>query len=585
MKRFLIPSFIAKTALVMAMAALTPSMMAAQEYENAPVTVSKEKIRIGGQICYSHIVLEKQTLYSISKAYNVSVEDIYKFNPGVKEKGLKKNSILIIPAVEEVAKAPEQKTVVKYREEAKPQEEAEEEMKPVAAEVRKVPAEQDSPRVKRKIHTVKWYEDLDVIADKYGVTPYAIMKANNLSSSHLTKRQRLIIPNPGEYPQEESGFSAVEAEVQPDDTTAVTDSLQQEGGRLLFPQLFLPKKEIEMSLLLPLKATGSTSSRQNMDFYSGVLLAVYDMANEGISTNLNVFDVGDGTIPSSDIIRSSDVVIGPVSSGDISRTFISAPGLKALVSPLDPKAEELAYSYERMIQAPTPHSAQHQDLVEWMKEEMVQGDTVLVVTEKGSRPTAAVTSMLMAIDTSGIVYNPLTYSILEGRDITETLMTMMTATNTNRVYIASESEAFVNDVVRNLNVMIHQKYNVVLYAPSKIRSFETIEVENFHNTNMRVSAGYYIDYNDPKIKEFLLRYRALFNAEPSQFAYQGYDVAKYFIGLSSRYGNRWMEKLDEETESMLQSTFDFERTPGGGYLNNGIRRIVYEDRWSVRKIR
>ena len=41
----------------------------AQEYQNTPVTVSTEKVRNNGQVFYSHIVLEKQTLYSICKAY------------------------------------------------------------------------------------------------------------------------------------------------------------------------------------------------------------------------------------------------------------------------------------------------------------------------------------------------------------------------------------------------------------------------------------------------------------------------------------------------------------------------------------
>ena len=77
-----------------------PSAIYAQEYQSTPVTISGEKVKINGQICYSHIVLEKQTLYSISKAYGVSVEDIYRYNPAVKEKGLQKNSILIIPLME-----------------------------------------------------------------------------------------------------------------------------------------------------------------------------------------------------------------------------------------------------------------------------------------------------------------------------------------------------------------------------------------------------------------------------------------------------------------------------------------------------
>ena len=66
--------------------------MQAQEYVSTPVEISKERVKINGKVCYSHIVLEKQTLYSISKAYEVSIEDIYRFNPSVREAGLKKNS-------------------------------------------------------------------------------------------------------------------------------------------------------------------------------------------------------------------------------------------------------------------------------------------------------------------------------------------------------------------------------------------------------------------------------------------------------------------------------------------------------------
>ena len=65
------------------------SSVTAQEYISTPVTISKEKVRVNGKVCYSHVVREKQTLYSIAKAYEVSVDDIYSLNPTLKEKSLK----------------------------------------------------------------------------------------------------------------------------------------------------------------------------------------------------------------------------------------------------------------------------------------------------------------------------------------------------------------------------------------------------------------------------------------------------------------------------------------------------------------
>ena len=76
-----------------------------QEYISTPVTVSKEKVRVNGKVCYSHIVREKQTLFSIAKAYDVTVDDIYSFNPSLKETGLKKNAIILIPSAEALSAA------------------------------------------------------------------------------------------------------------------------------------------------------------------------------------------------------------------------------------------------------------------------------------------------------------------------------------------------------------------------------------------------------------------------------------------------------------------------------------------------
>ena len=86
-----------------ALASVQPAF-AQGNYVATPVTVSKEKVKVNGRLCYSHVVLERQTLFSISKAYGVSIEDIYKYNPDVKANGLKKNSIIVIPMPEEQEK-------------------------------------------------------------------------------------------------------------------------------------------------------------------------------------------------------------------------------------------------------------------------------------------------------------------------------------------------------------------------------------------------------------------------------------------------------------------------------------------------
>ena len=542
--------------------AIMPTASSAQEYESTPVTISKDKVRVDGTVCYSHIVLERQTLFSISKAYNVSIEDIYKYNPSVKEEGLKKNSILIIPVQDaQSAAAVETETA-----------------ETAPATEMAVPQTQQAER----IHVVKWFEDLDVIAEKYGVTVEAIMKANGLKSRKLSRRQQLVIPSSSEITDAEGEIEEAQTA---EETGEIADEQADDDNQINFGWLF-PDREVSVSLLLPLKATGNSSSQNNMDFYSGVLLATYDLAAEGIKSDLSVYDVADGNFPvTKERLESSDLVIGPISSSDLGRVFEMAPDAKAVISPLDPRAESLVSTHANMIQAPVPHRLQYEDLAAWIEEDTKYSDRVLVITEKGARANEAVNLMTAAIDSTDISYSPFSYSILEGRNVTDPIASLMTENGTNRVLIASESEAFVNDVVRNLNLLIHKKYDIVLYAPSKIRSFETIEVENFHNTKFHVSLGYYIDYSDKKVMDFIMKYRALYNAEPSQFAFQGYDIANYFIRLFAKYGDRWPSKIDSEEMSMLQSTFKCSKKENEGYINTGVRRIVYGNDWSVSKVR
>ena len=565
MKRYLVIAIIS--------AILLPALSSAQEYVSTPVEISKEKVKIEGKVCYSHIVQEKQTLYSISKAYGVSIEDIYKFNPSVKEAGLKKNSIIIIPSAEALTAAPAPKQAVAKQVAAKKTEVISAEAA-VPETVSAVPQKEKAQR----IHIAKWHEDLDVISEMYGVSVEDIMAANYLKGRKLNKRHKLIIPYPGEeipVPQ-----------VMADTVKAIADIVVPEPVIDSSLAVVIPKNEVNATLILPLTGNEGKPNRNNIDFYCGTLLAIYDLGNEGVDCKLNVYDIMDNKSQMNiETISNSDMIIGPVSTADLTRIFHAVPKAKAVISPLDQRAEKLTNEHPNMIQIPTPASAQYKDLVKWMEEEFMEGDRVVMISEKAARQNNLTGPIKEVLDSSSLAYQVFSYSILEGRDVTTPLTELMTPEGTNRVVIASESEAFVNDVVRNLNVMIHSKYPVILYGTSKFRSFETIEVENFHNTNMRVSLTYYIDYDNPKVKNFLLKYRALFNTEPTQFAFQGYDIATYFIEMCSKYGNSWPEKMPTNEKDMLQSTFKCTKDGDGGYVNQGVRRIVYGKDWSITRVR
>ena len=157
------------------------------------------------------------------------------------------------------------------------------------------------------------------------------------------------------------------------------------------------------------------------------------------------------------------------------------------------------------------------------------------------------------------------------------MRTLMPPSGTSHVILAADREGFVNDLVRNLTLLSYKNLDIILYGPAKIRTYDIIEVENLHRANAHLSCSYFIDYNNPRIKDFLLSYRALFGAEPTQFAYQGYDIAYYFIRnfATSERDRERMTRLEDRKYTGLQSNFLISDDGNAGHVNRAVRRVVY----------
>ena len=80
----------------------------AQDYPPVPVTISRSKVSMHGKSYYAHIVLERQTIYGIAKAYGVTEEDLYAANPMLAQEGLRSGTVLYVPVVSEQKSASKQ---------------------------------------------------------------------------------------------------------------------------------------------------------------------------------------------------------------------------------------------------------------------------------------------------------------------------------------------------------------------------------------------------------------------------------------------------------------------------------------------
>ncbi len=692
------PTYLFAVALVLAAFCSTNTQAQEQEYVAPKVVISKERVRSSGKIYYAHVVQERQTLYSISKAYIVSVEEIYKANPfmNLETEGLKKGQILLIPYDEERAKeiaareqgekdesakeaaaiaeqaarekaaqemaaqekaaqekaakeeaarekaAKEEAARVKAAQEKAAKEEAAREKaaqkeaarekaeqdraakeeaarlkaeqdKAAKEEAERLKAEQDeAARAKAEkeraakeaaakakaeqesssdyfIHKVKWFEDLDAIAKKYGVSKESIKNINRMTSDKLKRRQDLKIPRD---PAAWEGKTVVVAENnEPDDKTennpilyqpADTKEAQEGDEGNILDDLFVRegKHDVNISMLIPFSSPKSGDRVSFMDFYCGALLAARTIGKEGTNLDIHTYDVGGGNLPvTHDRLSSSDFTIGPVTKTDIMKASAISEGDAWIVSPLDMQVEPLTDTLAGLIQAPTPTSIQIKDMVAWIKSDLRHEDRVLVVT-----PSSPQSDYLNLVEKemieAGLHHSTTTLS---------SMRPLMTSQGTNRIVLACDytdrSTVFLIEALRNLYMVSSRNTPVVLYSTSKIRTYDQIEVEQLHKVNLHACVTYFVDYDSKDVRDFLLQYRALYNAEPSRSAYSGYDLMMYFSTLAHKYGRRWPRALRKVEFQGLQSDFNLVRTDSGSYVNNAVRRVVYNPDYSITLVR
>ena len=506
--------------------------LTAQEYEVPEIKISQDKVRVKGKSYYAHVATEKQTLYSISKAYNASLQDIYDANRNLdlENAGLKAGQLILIP-VEPSAPANADPTTTETNAQTKP------ETEPVSPAVPATPA-----------------------------TPPGGQKPSGTGSSAI---DRWLFPGKNRQQAEQPAKDTVTAPsiTAEHEVTATVDTAAPDSSAF---ELEIPSN-IQVSIILPF--TNSRLSDNSVDFYSGLLLAARDLGNNGVNLDIHTLDIRDTSMLNGSSFRESDIIFGPITVADMKTVTKHCPKGKLVISPLDPQAASLP-GYLPIIQAPTPIHIQNADIVHWALEDMAPGDSLVLITSRGSTLSEGSKCIVETLKASGARYHTISYELLEGLSMQRSFEAHVSLRGVTRYLIAADDEPFVNDAVRNVNLMMFKKHDVVLYAPSRIRSFNMIETEYLHSVNTHISAAYFTDYANKSVGNFIMAYRALFNTEPNSFAFHGYDTLHYFVNICRTYGRQWPKVIEMYREKGLQTDFQF-FDAGEGFTNAAVRRIVY----------
>jgi hypothetical protein len=104
-----------------------------------------------------------------------------------------------------------------------------------------------------------------------------------------------------------------------------------------------------------------------------------------------------------------------------------------------------------------------------------------------------------------------------------------------------------------------------------------LETEYLAALKTHVISANMIDWDDASVKKFVREYQTVFKADPELIAFQGFDVAYYFLSALRNYGTNIQHCLGELKINSLQASFNFIRTKGNGFENQHWTIFRYEN--------
>ena len=479
-----------------------------------------------------HKVRRKETLFSISQKYNVSIEDLNDHNKSLQYKKLRRGKKLNIPVFKKIKRQNEEGQFSYY--------------------------------------TVKASEGFYRLEKKLGLSKELLMTLNpELENDGLKLGMVLKVPKSSINDIENTFIS----------TTSLRDSLKDLSPKNLALLLPFKTKSIDLDSLELAKEQLSRDGYINIatDFYSGVIVAIDSVKQLGISVNLDVFDTNANALDLKTILDHTDfskfdVVLGPISLQNLELTaqYLSSDSLP-VVSPF----VKLKSSYSNLFQSiPEP---------EWLRNKMVsyvKTDTIphqtLIIHDSKSKATAnylktvfpSATLMKSKIDNKDVEQF---YLMLE--DIQKVLLSGRTI-----VFLESNNEGFISNVTSMLNAMngitvvvddedneIEVEREIILMTTSYNRSFEGLNVSNYDLSNLHFQYPS-VNYNMELPEAFNQKYLAQFGTFPNKYAIRGFDLTMDVLLRLSNFGTLFENSSNIQT-SYIANKFKYTRNNSGGYKN------------------
>lgn len=327
-----------------------------------------------------------------------------------------------------------------------------------------------------------------------------------------------------------------------------------------------------------------------ISFYQGALLALSNLKQQGINLEVHVFDTQEDTTITKELLKSNqladfDLIIGPVFNNVLKIVADYAwENQINIVSPLASNNGFIDHNpYAFQVSPPLEIQMHHaSDFLHSFdtKNYIVIHDGKNLDQEYISQFKSELFAQMNSENYDQVKYNEVLY--YDAQD--SVLKEVFTKGMENIVIVPSSNQAFVTDVLGKLNAYSYE-YNLTIFGQPKWARFQNISLDNFHNTNTHIFSNSFIDYSHKNVIRFIKEFRLNFKDEPDKYAFSGYDITKYFCLALNKYGPDFRKCIHMHKPELLQTNFCFVPIGDqGGYQNTAIYLIAYNKLNMIEKV-
>ncbi|MBK7213547.1 MAG: LysM peptidoglycan-binding domain-containing protein [Bacteroidales bacterium] len=526
-----------------------------------------------------YVVKRKETLYGISKQFNVTVDDILKANPQITT--LQEGMEIIIPQKDDVK------------------------IQPTDSKENNTPKNVAGNKKVMEV-TVETGQTAYSISRKYGISVEEFFALNPDATSGLKSGQAVKVPASDTKPSENAIIPDNQVVVKEEPVSTPSNINKPSSGFLrVFPNDSCKdarnrSKTFEIALLLPLALEETDSiislteeSPKNISdfkafdffqFYSGIKLAADSLEKSGFKANIHVYDAdmeGDTLKIKKALVKSEmahmDLIIGPVfvKSFDVAARFALKKHVN-IVNPLS-KRDRITEGNPFVFKAQLSDVALGAGLANHIAEHYPKANLILI------RPDLKDNVSLYSAFLNTLKQDP-AYNSMKVKEINYAVETFTAVSKSinpdkqNVILLFSSSRALVPNFVSMLNNLAKDK-DITLFGLPDWREL-SIETEFLVKLNYHEASTSYINYESEAVKQFVRNFRSETGAEPQQekHAFLGYDLGWYFFSALMNYGSDFPACLPSSQYQGFLNDYRFASPSGsGGYSNSCFRIITLRD--------